>query len=43
VPARLRKAVLYADSLLDAADRLFRARQVRETLATALALQHRKR
>jgi ADP-ribosylglycohydrolase len=42
IPARLRKQVLYADNLVDTADRLFRARQVRETLATALA-QHRRR
>ncbi|HZI07675.1 MAG TPA: ADP-ribosylglycohydrolase family protein, partial [Archangium sp.] len=39
-PARLRKNVLYADTLLDTADRLFQARQVRETVATALAQQH---
>ena len=37
LPARLRKNVLYADTLVDTADRLFQARQVRETLATALA------
>ncbi|HEX8439722.1 ADP-ribosylglycohydrolase family protein [Archangium sp.] len=43
LPARLRKNVLYADTLLDAADRLFQARQVRETLATALAQQRRRR
>jgi ADP-ribosylglycohydrolase len=43
IPARLRKNVLYADTLLDAADRLFQARQVRETLATALAQQRRRR
>ncbi|WP_224244821.1 ADP-ribosylglycohydrolase family protein [Hyalangium gracile] len=42
LPARLRKQVLYLDNLVDTADRLFQARQVRETLATALAL-HRKR
>ncbi|MBN1210586.1 MAG: ADP-ribosylglycohydrolase family protein [Myxococcaceae bacterium] len=42
LPARLRKQVLYLENLLDTADRLFQARQVRETLATALAL-HRKR
>ncbi|WP_224362491.1 ADP-ribosylglycohydrolase family protein [Hyalangium versicolor] len=42
LPARLRKQVLYLDNLTDTADRLFQARQVRETLATALAL-HRKR
>jgi ADP-ribosyl-[dinitrogen reductase] hydrolase len=42
LPARLRKQVLYMDNLTDTADRLFQARQVRETLATALAL-HRKR
>jgi ADP-ribosylglycohydrolase len=42
IPARLRKQVLYLDNLVDTADRLFQARQVRETLATALAL-HRKR
>jgi len=35
--------VLYADTLLDAADRLFQATQVRETLATALAQQKRRR
>ena len=43
IPARLRKNVLYADTLLDAADRLFQATQVRETLATALAQQRRRR
>jgi ADP-ribosylglycohydrolase len=45
IPARLRKNVLYADTLLDTADRLFQARQVRETLATALAQQnpHKRR
>lgn len=37
LPARLRKAVLYGDHLVDCADRLFEARQVRDTLATALA------
>ncbi|MDC0712759.1 ADP-ribosylglycohydrolase family protein [Stigmatella sp. ncwal1] len=42
LPARLRKQVLYAENLLDTADRLFQARQVRETLVTALAL-HRRR
>ncbi|XXF77626.1 ADP-ribosylglycohydrolase family protein [Myxococcaceae bacterium GXIMD 01537] len=42
IPARLRKQVLYADNLLDTADRLFRARQVRETLATAVALQRKR-
>ena len=42
LPPRLRKQVLYLDNLVDTADRLFQARQVRETLATALAL-HRKR
>jgi ADP-ribosyl-[dinitrogen reductase] hydrolase len=42
LPARLRKQVLYLDNLMETADRLFQARQVRETLATALAL-HRKR
>jgi ADP-ribosyl-[dinitrogen reductase] hydrolase len=43
IPARLRKSVLYAETLVDAADRLFQARQVRETLATALAQQRRRR
>jgi ADP-ribosyl-[dinitrogen reductase] hydrolase len=43
IPARLRRNVLYADTLLDTADRLFQARQVRETLATALAHQKRRR
>ena len=43
IPPRLRKSVLYADTLVDAADRLFQARQVRETLATALAQQKRRR
>ena len=43
IPARLRKQVLYADNLIDTADRLFRARQVRETLATALAHHQRRR
>jgi ADP-ribosylglycohydrolase len=43
IPARLRKQVLYLDNLLDTADRLFQARQVRETLATALALHRNKR
>ncbi len=43
LPPRLRKNVLYADTLVDAADRLFQARQVRETLATALAQQRRRR
>jgi ADP-ribosylglycohydrolase len=43
IPARLRKQVLYADNLLDTADRLYRARQVRETLATALAHQHHRK
>jgi ADP-ribosyl-[dinitrogen reductase] hydrolase len=42
LPARLRKQVLYGENLLDTADRLFQARQVRETLVTALAL-HRRR
>jgi ADP-ribosylglycohydrolase len=42
LPARLRKQVLYLENLLDTADRLFQARQVRESVATALAL-HRKR
>ncbi|MCY1000363.1 ADP-ribosylglycohydrolase family protein [Myxococcus sp. MISCRS1] len=42
IPARLRKAVLYVDNLVDTADRLFRAHQVRETLATALAHQRRR-
>jgi ADP-ribosyl-[dinitrogen reductase] hydrolase len=42
LPARLRKQVLYSENLLDTADRLFQARQVRETLVTALAL-HRRR
>ncbi|MDY7232359.1 ADP-ribosylglycohydrolase family protein [Hyalangium rubrum] len=42
LPPRLRKQVLYLENLVDTADRLFQARQVRETLATALAL-HRKR
>ncbi|GHG79965.1 ADP-ribosylglycohydrolase family protein [Comamonas sp. JC664] len=41
IPARLRKQVLYSENLMDTADRLFRAHQVRETLATALA--HRRR
>jgi ADP-ribosylglycohydrolase len=41
LPARLRKQVLYADSLLDTAERLWQARQVRDTLATALAFQGR--
>jgi hypothetical protein len=39
----LRKQVLYLDNLVDTADRLFQARQVRETLATALALHRKKR
>ncbi|NOK19055.1 ADP-ribosylglycohydrolase family protein [Corallococcus carmarthensis] len=43
IPARLRKQVLYAENLLDTADRLFRARQVRETLATAIAHQKSRR
>ena len=43
IPARLRKQVLYLDNLVDTADRLFQARQVRETLATALALHRNKR
>ncbi|MCP3168145.1 ADP-ribosylglycohydrolase family protein [Myxococcus qinghaiensis] len=42
LPARLRKQVLYMDNLVDTADRLFRAHQVRETLATALAHQRRR-
>ncbi|WP_338863155.1 ADP-ribosylglycohydrolase family protein [Myxococcus stipitatus] len=42
IPARLRKQVLYAENLVDTADRLFRAHQVRETLATALAHQRRR-
>ncbi len=42
IPARLRKNVLYLDNLVDTADRLFQARQVRETLATALALRRRR-
>ncbi|MCK8500855.1 MULTISPECIES: ADP-ribosylglycohydrolase family protein [Myxococcus] len=42
IPARLRKAVLYVNNLVDTADRLFRAHQVRETLATALAHQRRR-
>jgi ADP-ribosyl-[dinitrogen reductase] hydrolase len=43
LPARLRKQVLYLENLVDTADRLFQARQVRETLATALALHRNKR
>jgi ADP-ribosyl-[dinitrogen reductase] hydrolase len=43
LPARLRKQVLYLENLMDTADRLFQARQVRETLATALALHRNKR
>jgi ADP-ribosylglycohydrolase len=43
LPARLRKNVLYADTLLDTADRLFQARQVKETVATALAQQRKRR
>jgi ADP-ribosylglycohydrolase len=43
IPARLRKQVLYLENLVDTADRLFQARQVRETLATALALHRNKR
>ena len=43
IPARLRKQVLYLDNLVDTAARLFQARQVRETLATALALHRNKR
>jgi ADP-ribosylglycohydrolase len=43
LPARLRKHVLYAEVLVDTADRLFQARQVRETLATALAQQRKRR
>ncbi|QSQ12518.1 ADP-ribosylglycohydrolase family protein [Myxococcus landrumensis] len=42
IPARLRKQVLYSENLVDTADRLFRAHQVRETLATALAHQRRR-
>jgi ADP-ribosylglycohydrolase len=42
LPARLRKQVLYLDNLVDTADRLFKAWQVRETLATALAQRRHK-
>jgi len=42
IPPRLRKHVLYGENLLDAADRLWQARQVRETLATAVAQKRRR-
>ena len=41
LPPRLRKAVLYPDALLDAADRLYQARSVRDTLVSAVAATRR--